>query len=251
MATYQARVQQLVGDAGTETDLDDWCNEGAKAVINMMPASLLETISQIASFTSTVSLSGKRIVSVLRNDGTYDRPCRKVPSLFRGRVQDSTDMHYALASDPVFYIEQNAAVVKPDPATDKGTLMYVGYPTIDASSTVFGAVDYFPDEYEYLIVLYAAIKELQNQQSDMKSVLATHNEYDGDSPTDITDAHNGWRAVRYYIETEEDVELSMAEIQALTAEMQQFVARYQWLQQQQVKLQQEWDMGMQLMAQRG
>ena len=72
-----------------------------------------------------------------------------------------------------------------------------------------------------------------------------------DSYTEITASDNGWRAVRYYIETEEDVELSQASVQALTSEMQQYIARYQCLQGQQAKLQQEYDQGIQAMMARG
>ena len=130
-------------------------------------------------------------------------------------------------------------------------MMYVGYPDIDASAKDVGGVEYFPDEYEHLIVMYASIKELQKQMYDIKAELPTHNKYDEDSPTSITTTENGWEAVRYYIETEEDIELSQAEMNALTAEMQQFMGRYQWLQGQQVKLQQEYEQGIQGMMARG
>lgn len=245
------KIRELTGSDGSQVTYDTYCDEGAKAIINLMPPSVLETIKQVSSFTASQSVSGRRIVNVLRNDGTYDQPCRRVDASLRGRVLDSGDMNYALASDPIYYVHGETCFVKPAPDSSAGIMMYVGYPDIDASATDVGDVSYFPDEYEHLIVMYASIKELQKQMYDMKAELPTHNEYDGDSPSDITGTHNGWRSVRYYIETEEDIELSQAEMNALTAEMQQFMGRYQWLQGQQVKLQQEYEQGIQGMMARG
>jgi|TARA_R110000824_G_scaffold98780_3_gene235492 hypothetical protein len=248
---YNEQIGQLTGIDGTEATYDAFCNEGAKAIINLMPPSVLETIKQVSSFTASQSVSGRRVLEVMRNDGTYDQPCRKVNASLRGRVLDSGDMNYALASDPVYYIHGETCFVKPAPDSSAGIMMYVGYPDIDASAKDVGGVEYFPDEYEHLIVMYASIKELQKQMYDIKAELPTHNKYDEDSPTSITTTENGWEAVRYYIETEEDIELSQAEMNALTAEMQQFMGRYQWLQGQQVKLQQEYEQGIQGMMARG
>ena len=248
---YNGQIGQLTGTDGLEATYDAFCDEGAKAIINLMPPSVLETITQVSSFTASQSVSGRRVLEVMRNDGTYDQPCRKVNASLRGRVTDTGDMNYALSSDPVYYIHGETCFVKPAPDSNAGIMMYVGYPTIDASATDIGGVAYFPDEYEHLIAIYASIKELQKQMYDMKSSLPTHNIYSEDSPTAITAGDNGWQSVRYFIETEEDVELSSAAVQALGAEMQQFVGKYQWLQGQQAKLQQEYDQGIQAMMARG
>ena len=248
---YNAQIGELTGTDGLEATYDAYCTEGAKAIINLMPPSILEQISTVSTFTLNLDIDGKRILNVMRNDGSYDRPCRKISSGLRGNAEDSGDMNYALASDPVYYVESEKIYIKPEPGTDKGICNYATYPTIDASGTDVGSLDKFPDEYEHLIVLYASIKELQKQMYDMKSSLPTHSQNNVDSYTEITASDNGWRAVRYYIETEEDVELSQASVQALTSEMQQYIARYQWLQGQQAKLQQEYDQGIQAMMARG
>ena len=248
---YNAQIGELTGTDGLEATYDAYCTEGAKAIINLMPPSILEQISTVSTFTLNLDIDGKRILNVMRNDGSYDRPCRKISSGLRGNAEDSGDMNYALPSDPVYYVESEKIYIKPEPETDKGICNYATYPTIDASDTDVGSLDKFPDEYEHLIVLYASIKELQKQMYDMKASLPTHSQNNVDSYTEISASDNGWRAVRYYIETEEDVELSQASVQALTSEMQQYIARYQWLQGQQAKLQQEYDQGIQAMMARG
>ena len=53
------------------------------------------------------------------------------------------------------------------------------------------------------------------------------------TPTDTQDSYyDGWNAVRYYIESEEDIEIAGAKMQELTAEQQLFATDYQWLQNQ-------------------
>jgi hypothetical protein len=163
MASYQNMIERLVGSVSTAAHLDDWCMEGAKTVINSMPQQILEKIQQESAFTVSQSISGRKVIDILRNDGTIYQPCRKIPAMMSGRVTDSKDMNYALGSDPVYYFHDEKCFVKPTPGTDEGIMMYVGYPTIDASDDDFGDISYFPDEYEYLIVLYAGLKALQQK----------------------------------------------------------------------------------------
>ena len=161
MATFSAQVVDLVGAFSDETALDSFITEGANEVINAMPRAVMERVAEETTFTNTVSSEGHKVLAVLKNDGTIDQPCRKVPAFKRGRIQDSSDMEYATSSDPAYYVQDSLITLFP--AGSGGKLVSVptynqGNP-LDASG--ISTITNFPNEYEYLVTLYAAVKALQ------------------------------------------------------------------------------------------
>ena len=164
MATFSAQVVDLVGTFSDETALDSFITEGANEVINAMPRSMQERVAEETSFTNTTTSEGSKVLHVMRNDGTIDQPCRRIPARNRGRIQDSSDMQYATATDPAYYAQDAAVTIFPT-----GTGKLVSIPTynqgsaLDASS--LSTITNFPNEAEYLVTLYAAIKALQQNMS--------------------------------------------------------------------------------------
>ena len=162
MANFDAQVVELVGITYStdQAALDQFITEGANEVINAMPRSIMERVAEETTFTNTVSSEGHKVLAVLKNDGTIDQPCRKVPAFKRGRIQDSSDMEFANSSDPAYYIQNSLITLFP---TGDGKL--VSMPTYSQASPLnadgIDAIPNFPNEYEYLVVLYAAIKALQ------------------------------------------------------------------------------------------
>ena len=161
---FNAQVVNLVGTFGDETALDSFITEGANEVINAMPRSMQERVAEETSFSNTTTSEGSKILHVLRDDGTIHQPCRKVPAIRRGRIQDSSDMEYATATDPAYYIQDALVTIFPT-----GTGKLVSMPTynqgsaLDASS--LSTITNFPNEAEYLVTLYAAVKALQQNMS--------------------------------------------------------------------------------------
>jgi len=162
MANFDAQVIELVGVTySTDQDaLNQFITEGANEVINAMPRSIMERVAKETAFTDSTSSEGHKILHVLKNDGTIDQPCRLVLANKRGRIQDSSDMEYATSSDPAYYVQGAMITLFP---TGAGKLVsmptYSSHSPIDASDS--GTIANFPNEYEYLVVLYAAIKSLQ------------------------------------------------------------------------------------------
>ena len=162
MANFDAQVVELVGVTYStdQAALDQFITEGANEVINAMPRSIMERVAKETTFTNTVSSEGHKVLAVLKHDGTIDQPCRKVPAFKRGRIQDSSDMEFANSSDPAYYIQNSLITLFP---TGDGKL--VSMPTYSQSSpldaSAISTITNFPNEYEYLVVLYAAIKALQ------------------------------------------------------------------------------------------
>ena len=167
MATFSAQIQDLVGSFSDEAALDQFITEGANEVINSMPRNVMERVAEETAVTDgTTTSEGHKILYVLRNDGTIDQPCRQVPAYKRGRIQDSSDMEHATTSDPAYYIQDGKINIFPN-----GNGLMVSVPTYSQSSPLdasgISTITNFPDEYEYLVTLYGAIKALQQNLSGL------------------------------------------------------------------------------------
>ena len=176
MATFSVQVVDLVGAFSDEDALDSFITEGANEVINAMPRSMLERVAEETPVTDgTTTSEGHKVLHMLRNDGTIDQPCRAIPARKRGRVQDSSDMEFATTSDPAYWVQDGKFNIFPN-----GNGLLVSVPTysqvasggnrLDASTAE--SITNFPNEAEYLVTLYAAMKALQQNMSGMMTLAA-------------------------------------------------------------------------------
>ena len=189
MASFDAQISSL---AGTDTDSESaqWMSDGAKEIINILPSELKEkcmTETTLNNSSPTMDLDGVgKILYVSRlsaNSGGYRVSCREVPSMHAGLTSDSSSLlYYGTVTDPVYWIQStsDAAIlnVYPSPeATQTARVYHIGYPIFVTSGsgtldiTAQSTIPNFPDEAEYLVVLYAAIKVLQNKMNEKSSDL--------------------------------------------------------------------------------
>ena len=171
---FEAQVESLasiaIGSSGTvptQGQLTQYLTDGAKEIINHLPKHLLPLCSAEQSFTSGTpnTLNTGKILNVFRNDGDIKQPCRQIDSSYKGRVLDSDDMDYASVTDPVYYIENNTIDVIP--VGGAVTYSEVQYPSVAYNA---GGISSFPDEAEYLVVIYASIKSLEALYSDSEDI---------------------------------------------------------------------------------
>jgi len=165
MATFEAQVAGLTSltiddsSSPTRAELNQFLTDGAKEVINQLPGHLLPLCAASQTFTSgsADTLTTGKILNVFRSDGDINQPCRKIPAKQKGRVSDPEEMSYATITDPVFFIDNNTLDVLPS----GGSCSYsaVEYPTVSYTAS---AITAFPNEAEHLVVLYGAVKSLQN-----------------------------------------------------------------------------------------
>jgi len=169
MATFEAQVEGLTSlsidgsSAPNQTELTQFLTDGAKEIINILPSNKLDLCASQQTFTSVMpgseaeTLNTGKVLRVYRNDGDYDKKCRAIEPELKGYANDPDEMQYASTSDPVFYIENNKINVLPQGGSCK-------YDEVQYPSVAYGdsAISVFPDEAEYLVVLYGAIKSLQN-----------------------------------------------------------------------------------------
>ena len=165
MATFEVQVEGLTSltidgsSAPTQDELTQFLTDGAKEIINNLPGHLLPLCASSNTFTSgsADTLVTGKILNVFRNDGDISQPCRKISAKHKGRVSDPEDMAHATITDPVFFIDNNTLDVLPS----GGSCSYsaVAYPSVAYGAS---AITAFPNEAEHLVVLYSAVKSLQN-----------------------------------------------------------------------------------------
>ena len=183
MANFDTQIQALAGTA-TQTEMDDWATDAVKEIINILPPELKMECSTITNLyignTDTVmdlDVTGE-ISHVTREnaDSGYFAPCRKIHPMHAGLISDSSSLHYATVTDPVYWIESDSGgdpklhVYPTATALQPAKVYHITYPTVDVSAV--SAIVNFPNEAEYLVVLYTAVKVLQNKMNEMNSLAA-------------------------------------------------------------------------------
>tara|TARA_B100000214_G_scaffold63710_1_gene41911 strand:- start:2574 stop:3263 length:690 start_codon:yes stop_codon:yes gene_type:complete len=159
---------------------NQWLVDAAKEVINLLPNKLKMKCVKIDSLTNStpMDLDGKgKIFHVTRENANsgYHIGCREVDPIYGGSADDSSSIHKASSTDPVYWIESDTGgdpklFVKPDPTSDQpARVHFLSYPpnsTVWDGSNLPGAatsISNFPDEAEYLVVLRASINALEYQ----------------------------------------------------------------------------------------
>ena len=162
----------------------EWMNVAVREVVNILPSELKQKCSKVTNLyigntDTTMDLDSKgEILYVTRenaNSGYYAQ-CRKISPAYGDMSNDSSSLHYATATDPVYWTESNSSgnptlFVKPTPdANQPAKVMHISYPVFDADGSgtninikTATSIDNFPDEAEYLVVLRAAITALEYQ----------------------------------------------------------------------------------------
>jgi hypothetical protein len=183
---FDTQIQSLVGTT-TDSELDQWMTDGVKEIVNILPPELKVKCGTFtlmnADANTTLDLDSiGQIIKVTREDADsgYYRPCREVSPAIGDLLNDSTSIHYATVGSPAYWIESNSndfatLFVKPTPTnTQPAKAYHITYTTVDAGTDT--TIANFPDEAEYLVVLYASCKVLHNKM----------NEKSGNLPSDLS-----------------------------------------------------------------
>jgi hypothetical protein len=231
MATFQVQIEGItqlsVSTTPTTAELTQFLTDGAKEVISILPPHLLMFCANADTFTSAAigsepkTLNSGKILDVFA--GNYE--ARQISSKKKHKANLSTSIHYATSTDPVFYIQNNKINVLP--ASLSCIFNEITYPAV-----AFGddAIASFPDEAEYLVVLYGAMKTLVAHIG----ALTIPPGVSGDASTltdDSTALSTGqigvdaeflefdqwFTALGEMIEDDEDIELAAAQIEKINA----------------------------------
>ena len=188
MATFLAQVNGLTNLAidGSSTDpsddeLSQFLKDGVIDVTNRCISMNPRNKEDFLRATSTTSTNGLSVegdvISVIREaeaDGDADgstvwRECKKIPISQQSRVVDVDSLHFASKYNPVYIVNNNGAInVYPVPdGTDDGYRVYYvnndpkGDGISDTLAAGHSSIGYFPNDKEYLVILYASVKTLE------------------------------------------------------------------------------------------
>ena len=184
MADFKTRIDDLTGFSSTDdVAIVDWLTAGAREIIDVLPMSKLDRMSEVQAFTSEQGVEDSKILHVLRKDENNSNilmPCREIHASQSGRAADSNYMEFATSSDPVYYLENKRVYTLPaSAASNDSKLVKINEDfTITATDT---AIDNFPKEATNAVVLYAsrnALMRLMNAKhgnADITTALTAIN----------------------------------------------------------------------------
>ena len=164
---FDAQITDLVGGTIDQTACDQWMEDGVRELVNLFPKNLKEMCYSKNTFTSAAAGSEAETIASqhLGNVFAGSYICRRISGANKYKASDSDEMLYATATDPAYYIE--GGILNILPASSSGVYYLIPDPSIDVDAD--SAITSFPNEAEYLVVLYAAIKQLLQYQSTMSS----------------------------------------------------------------------------------
>lgn len=165
MQTVATQVLDLLGDtlSGdigiTGTHLNEWLTEARRYIVGRCPEDKLHHFATLATLATSAgkTLRSKRYLNVTRNDGTIERPARKIDPWLRGRIEDKDDVLYTDEYDPVHYLMNNKLYIHPAPTSAQlGNINVVSVGSL--SATAAPPIAGWPDDAEKLGVDYVVIQ---------------------------------------------------------------------------------------------
>ena len=181
---FDTQITDLVGGTIDQTACDQWAADACKEIIHALPGKLkakCSTVSTLNNSATTLDMDGigdiLHVTRLSADSGGYQKACREIPAQYGGLAEDSTDLnYYATVNDPVYWIDSSSDVatlkVKPTTTANQTAVVYhITYPTVDVSAV--SVIANFPDEAEYLVVLYVSIKQLHQYMNSKRSDLPT------------------------------------------------------------------------------
>ena len=212
------------GTNPTNDQLSQYLVDGTKDVINKMIVARPEEINKFTATThdandSGITVTGK-IVSVVREHDSTSilRQCTPIGAGLRYEATDTDSLNYRSAYNPGYYTLNGKIHTVPVSASgnNDSIVTQVTYAVNQGHSS--SSIDAFPDEYEYLVVLYAAVKSINTAMANIITDLASFSitpvppnyasAYDEAAAGNTID--DDIAKMLTYIETNEDVELANA-----------------------------------------
>ena len=179
MATFKAQVEGItslsVGTTPTDDELSQFLVDGTKEVINRIIAIGPDEIGKFTLSTNDASDAGivlqGQVFSVVRehDDTGILRACSPINPGDRYAASDSTSLSYRSKYNPGFYVLDGKIHTVPASAAgnNDAIVTQVAYAINTGHSS--SSIDNFPDEYEYLVVLYASLRTI-NANMGIKTI---------------------------------------------------------------------------------
>jgi hypothetical protein len=177
MATFEAQVEGLTGltitssSTPTQDELTQFLKDGVIDVINKVieisPGETLKfTTTTSDSNNNGIEVKGKAVSIVREHDSaTILRPCTLISSQDRYETTDSNSLKFRSKFNPGYYILDGKIFSVPASASSNNSVIVtqVFYPQPAYTDS---SISLFPDEFEPMVVQYAAIKSLEAKMAE-------------------------------------------------------------------------------------
>ena len=174
MASLLAQINALTnadisnGDTA-EGYVEQWLRDGIKEVVGFMPVDAKYKCGiEGSAFAPTLGQDmNNEILDVIRGTTsafTKVYHCRQIPYTRRFDAQDEDNLLFATETDPVYFLEPQGSGTSPKVKVLPGSsisiakITSVDYHSASLDPNGDTGLDNFPDDWEHLIVLYAAIR---------------------------------------------------------------------------------------------
>ena len=195
MATFQVRVEDLIGAVSDTQLITDSLTSAAEELVSALPKECLWVVSDNSGDQTSANYTLNRcvILNVYRESGTDGEyhTCKEVPAHYLGHVQDVNSVWYPSKSEPVYMLRNSSVYVYPVPGAspDAFQVEFVKSPSVAFGSS---SIANFPDEYESVVVTGAAMKCLTRLMSNsVASITAVPPDIPGLPSISYTDASIG------------------------------------------------------------
>ena len=192
MATFQVRVEDLIGAVSDTQLITDSLTSAAEELVSALPKECLWVVSDNSGDQTGANYTLNRcvILIVYRESGTDGEyhTCKEVPAHYLGHVQDVNSVWYPSKSEPVYMLRNSSVYVYPVPGAspDAFQVEFVKSPSVAFGSS---SIANFPDEYESVVVTGAAMKcTLRLMSNSVASITAVTPDIPGLPSVSYTDA---------------------------------------------------------------
>ena len=179
MATYEEQIEGLTGlsidgtSNPTQSETTQFLKDGVKDVINKVKI-VNPSLMSLFSTTSVIGSSGMyiegEILDAWGTSGSNEYSADRLTPGQAREASDSTNLNYRSEYQPYYYREGKKVFIKPN----GGSVLHIDYPSVQYNSS---NMLNFPEQYEYLVVLYGSIQAMLHALSSVDSELPTDIEF--------------------------------------------------------------------------
>ena len=250
------------GTSPTQPQLTNYLVDGVRDVacrvmaIKPGEASLFSRTTSGIVHNNGTSVDSGIVLDVVRTDGVTSGnliPADPISMAQRYQATDTDSLYYRSNFNPGWYIKDKVVYIVPAPADNSGKddafITYVDFDDGILYSDATSAIDYFPDKYQGLVVLYASCRSLLNAMGNTLTNLTAYaapvissTAGGGTAAVDLTtmtdsdwasldfdfddeniDFATWFQAAGNMIQKQEDFELASAQLEKITT----YIAGYQ------------------------
>ena len=242
MANWKDQVIDLAGTVITEnvaTHMDNAVKDIVNKMARINPAMMYMFSSNINNTSGNAYVSfddNNMILKVARREGSVYRTCIEAPNAMEADLLDATSLNSATTEYPRFIRSNSKIYIYPVVTTANFiSVTKVVYGTVNnVTGSSSGSIDNFPSGMYPMVVCYASMQTLLEKMAEITVQGGLENigtmEIDGNPITTSTweDDSNAkdaelekpsyyFSTLRHFINTEEDAELSRAQVEKITA----------------------------------